>query len=149
VAGFSKVDSSLFTNTIQNQDTGVLLTITPRINSSGLVICKFKRGQLALAAHRASVAEHPEAKHLDAGVVQTEETSALGGSFRRAARSPETESRCWETFPTWGCSSYHVLQHAATELIILLTPTVIPVFSEAQGATDELRNKLGDLARSR
>src|SRR6202008_3559816 len=37
VGGAQASGTSLFTNTIQNVDTGVLLTITPRISSSGLV----------------------------------------------------------------------------------------------------------------
>ena len=37
VAGAQVGGSSLFTNTVNNQDTGIILSVTPRITSTGLV----------------------------------------------------------------------------------------------------------------
>ena len=150
VGGAQQSGTSLFTNTIQNVDTGVLLTITPRINSSGLVNLQIQQEVSAPLAPSGAIQSPSIQKRTISTqvVVNTGETIALGGIIQ------ETRSLTKNRIPLLGDIPYlgalfgsTSISSQRTELIILLTPTVIRNFSEAQGATNELRDKLKDLRK--
>ncbi len=151
VSGAQVSGSSLFTNTIQNRDTGVILTITPRINSSGLVTLQIHQEVSAPLAPAAGGIQSPSIQKRSVStqaVVQDKETIALGGIIQ------ETNSLTRNRIPLLGDIPYigalfgnTSRSTQRTELIILLTPTVIRDAAEARNAAAEFRNKLRDLRK--
>jgi general secretion pathway protein D len=133
----------VFTNTIQNRDTGVLLTITPRINSSGLVTLGIAQEVSApLPAAAGAAIQSTQA------VVQDGETIALGGIIQESRTYSRNRIPLLGDIPYVGALFGNTtLSTQRTELILLLTPTVIRDTSEARIATAEFRNKLRDLSK--
>lgn len=142
--------NSLFTNTIQNVDTGVLLTITPRISSSGLVNMQIQQ-EVSAPLPVTGPIQSPPIQKRSVGtqvVVQDGETIALGGIIQENRQLGKSRIPLLGDIPyvgaLFGSTTY---SSQRTELIVLLTPTVIRNFTEAQNATKELREKLRDLRK--
>ena len=150
--GAQSAENPVFTNAIQNRDTGVLLTITPRVNSSGLVTLQISQEVSAPVAPLAGAAiQSPSiAKRTVStqAVVQDGETIALGGIIQEDRTYARNRIPLLGDIPyvgaLFGSTS---LTTSRTELILLLTPTVIRDTSEARIATAEFRSKLRDLTR--
>ena len=150
--GAQSADNPVFTNAIQNRDTGVLLTITPRVNSSGLVTLQISQEVSAPVAPLAGAAiQSPSISKRTVStqaVVQDGETIALGGIIQEDRTYSRNRIPLLGDIPyvgaLFGSTS---LTTSRTELILLLTPTVIRDTSEARIATAEFRSKLRDLTR--
>ena len=149
--GAQSADNPVFTNSIQNRDTGVLLTITPRINSSGLVTLAISQEVSAPLAPAAGAIQSPSISKRTVStqaVVQDGETIALGGIIQESRTLSRNRIPLLGDIPyvgaLFGSTS---LSTQRTELILLLTPTVIRDTSEARIATAEFRNKLRDLSK--
>ena len=143
--------SSLFTNTIQSRDTGVLLSITPRINSSGLVNLRIQQEVSAPLAPSAGGIQSPSIQKRSIStqvVVGDGETIALGGIIQEDRGITKTRVPLLGDIPYLGAlfGNTAISSHR-TELIVLLTPTVIRDANEAGRATAEFRGKLKDLER--
>jgi general secretion pathway protein D len=151
VGGTQVEGQNLFTNTIQNRDTGVLLSITPRINSSGLVNLQIAQEVSSPLPPSASGIQSPSIQKRSIAtqvVVQNGETIALGGIIQESRTLSKNRVPLLGDIPYVGLlfgSTSHSSQR--TELIVLLTPTVIRDSSEAQRATTEFRDKLKDLQK--
>lgn len=152
VAGAQVGGSSIFTNTVQQRDTGVILTVTPRINSSGLVTLQIQQEVSApQAPPPGSAIQSPSIQKRSIGTqvtVQDGETIALGGIISEAQVLSKTRVPLLGDIPwlglLFGSTSYST---ARTELIILLTPRVIQDLDGAQDATFEFRAKLKELKK--
>lgn len=143
--------NSLFTNTIQSRDTGVLLSITPRINSSGLVNLKIQQEVSAPLPPSAGGIQSPSIQKRSIStqvVVGDGETIALGGIIQEDRGITKTRVPLLGDIPYLGAlfGNTAISSHR-TELIVLLTPTVIRDANEAGRATAEFRGKLKDLER--
>ena len=151
VGGGQVGGTSLFTNTIQNRDTGVLLTITPRINSSGLVNLQIQQEVSAPLPPLPGGIQSPSIQKRSIEtqvVVQDGETIAIGGIIQETRTLSTNRIPLLGRIPYLGILFGHTsLSSQKTELIILLTPTVIRNSLEAQRATTELRDKLKELQR--
>jgi general secretion pathway protein D len=151
VGGTQVGGENLFTNTIQNRDTGVLLSITPRINSSGLVNLEIDQEVSAPLPPSGSGIQSPSIQKRSIStqvVVQNGETIALGGIIQESRTLSKNRVPLLGDIPYLGLlfgNTSHSSQR--TELIVLLTPTVIRDSNEAQRATTEFRNKLKDLQK--
>ncbi|MGH9783132.1 MAG: type II secretion system secretin GspD, partial [Terriglobia bacterium] len=80
-------NNPVFTNTIQNRDTGVLLTITPRVNSSGLVTLQIQQEVSAPLPPLSGGIQSPSIQKRSVttqAVVQDGETIALGGIIQES-----------------------------------------------------------------
>ncbi|MBI2816751.1 MAG: type II secretion system secretin GspD [Acidobacteria bacterium] len=150
VAGAQVGGSSLFTNTIQNQDTGVLLSITPRINSSGLVNLQIQQ-EVSAPLEPTGAIQSPSIQKRAIStqiVVDNGDTIALGGIIQENRQLSRNRVPLLGNIPYLGLLFGNTsLSSQRTELIILVTPTVIRNRSESQRATAELRDKLRDLRR--
>jgi general secretion pathway protein D len=152
VAGAQAGASSLFTNTVTNQDTGIILSVTPRITSTGLVSLTINSevstevppasgsGIQSPGFNKRSVTTH--------AVAQDGQTIALGGLIsyqynKTVNRIPLLGDIPWLGV-LFGSTSYNTTE---TELIVLLTPRIISTLPAALDATRELRDKLKDLRR--
>jgi general secretion pathway protein D len=151
VGGTQVGSQNLFTNTIQNRDTGVLLTITPRINSSGLVNLQIQQEVSSALPPLASGIQSPSIQKRSIStqvVVQDGETIALGGIIQESHTTNKNRIPLLGDIPYLGALFGNTsLSSQRTELIVLLTPTVIRDSSEAQRATTEFRDKLKDLRK--
>ncbi len=148
VAGAQAAGSSLFTNTIQNVDTGVILSITPRINSSGLVNMQIEQEVSAPLPSGGGIQSPSIQKRSVSTQVSVEdgETIALGGIIQESRTMEKNRIPLLGDIPYLGALFGNTsISNSKTELIILLTPTVIHNTSEARIATAELRNKLKGL----
>ena len=151
VGGAQQDGSSLFTNTIQNRDTGVLLSITPRVNSSGLVNLQIQQEVSSPLPPSAAGIQSPSIQKRSIStqvVVQDGETIALGGIIQESRTYSRNRVPLLGDIPYFGALFGNTSQTSQrTELIVLLTPTVIRDSSEAQRATNEFRDKLKDLKK--
>ena len=151
VGGAQSQGTNLFTNTIQNRDTGVLLNITPRINSSGLVNLVINQEVSAPLAAASGGIQSPSIQKRSIStqvVVENGETIALGGIIQETRTFSSNRVPLLGRIPVLGMLFGSTsVSSQKTELIILLTPTVIRNSLEAQRATTELRDKLKELQR--
>jgi general secretion pathway protein D len=147
--GAQTAGNPVFTNAVQYRDTGVLLTITPRINPSGLVTLQIQQ-EVSAPLPSVDLSSQSISKRAVStqAVVQDGETIALGGIIQ------ETRTLSRNRIPLLGDIPYvgalfgnTSLSTQRTELILLVTPTVIRDASESRNATAEFRNKLRDLRR--
>jgi general secretion pathway protein D len=136
---------------IQYQDTGIILKITPRVNSGGLVLLDIAQEvsevepQLTTAAIQSpSISMR---KISTSVAVQDGETVALGGLIKNEIQKGRS------TIPLLG--SIPILGHLfgdttggliRTELVVLLTPRVVRTPVDARAITKELREKLEEAA---
>jgi general secretion pathway protein D len=151
-SGGTSSGSSLYTSTVTNVDTGIILTVTPRITSTGLVSLTIDQnisnavppaagsGIQSPSFTKRSVATH--------AVAQDGQTIALGGLIsyqynKTVNRIPLLGDIPWLGV-LFGSTSYNTTEQ---ELIVLLTPRIITTLPAALDATRELRDKLKDLRR--
>ncbi|MBI4443562.1 MAG: type II secretion system secretin GspD [Acidobacteria bacterium] len=150
VGGAQQQGTNLFTNTIQNRDTGVLLTIIPRINSSGLVNLQIQQEVSAPLPPLGSIQSPSIQKRAISTqvVVHDGETLALGGIIQETRTVSKNRVPLLGDIPVIGLLFGNTsLSTQRTELIVLLTPTVVRDRTEAQRASTEFRNKLRDLRK--
>ena len=151
-SGATVAGSLLFSNTVTQQDTGIILTVTPRITSTGLVSLSISQeisnevppatgsGIQSPSFTKRSVATQ--------AVAQDGQTIALGGLISYNYSKTSTRIPLLGDIPwlgtLFGSTSY---QTTETELIVLLTPRIISTLPGAVAATRELEEKLKALRR--
>lgn len=149
--GAQQGGSSLFTNTVQSRDTGVLLTITPRINSSGLVNMKVQQEVSAPLAPAVGGIQSPSIQKRSIStqvVVGDGETIALGGIIQEDRGITKNRIPLLGDIPYVGALFGNTaITSSRTELIVLITPTVIRDGKEAEQATNDFKLKLRELER--
>jgi len=137
-------------NSIEYRDTGVILKVTPRVNSGGLVLLDIAQevsdvvpptsGQTSVQQTSPTISQRKIATSV---AVQDGETVALGGLISNQV------SRGRSTIPLLG--NIPVLGHLfgdttggliRTELVVLLTPHVVRTPVDAEAVTRELRDKI-------
>jgi general secretion pathway protein D len=144
--------NSLYTSTVTNVDTGIILSVTPRISGTGLVTLNINQdvsnavppvpgaGIQSPSFTTRSVSTH--------AVAQDGQTIALGGMISYNHSKNYTRIPLLGDIPLlgelFGSTSYSTSE---TELIVLLTPHIISTRPAAIEATRELRERLHDLRR--
>ncbi len=141
-------EGKVVASSVQFKDTGVMLEVTPRVNSSGLVSLEVNQevtdvgdideatGQRAFLRRsiRSSVA-------VDSG-----ETIVLGGLIRENKANGESGVPVLTRLPLLGMLFGKTISSSSrTELIIMLTPRVIKNTQEARQVTAEYRKKLENI----
>lgn len=134
-------------NSIEYRDTGIILKVTPRVNSGGLVLLDIAQEVSDVAsAGSTSTIDSPtidDRKIATSVAVADGETLALGGLIKNEV----TKGR--STIPLLG--SIPVLGHlfgdttgalVRTELVVLLTPHVVSTPADARAITEALRGKI-------
>jgi general secretion pathway protein D len=152
VAGAQAGASSLFSNTVSNVDTGIILSVTPRITSTGIISLTINNEisnevppALGSGIQSPSFTKRTVTTH---AVAQDGQTIALGGLIsyqynKTIARIPLLGDIPW-LGALFGSTSYNTTE---SELIVLLTPRIIATLPAASAATRELQDKLQDLRR--
>ncbi|MBC7625270.1 MAG: type II secretion system secretin GspD [Aeromicrobium sp.] len=132
--------------TRQYIDTGVLLTVTPRINAGGRVTLDINQ---EVSSAGASSSNNPPINTRKAQTtvnVASGETMVLAGLIQKDRGSGTQGIPLLSKIPIiGGLFGTQTFRNNRTELVVLITPTVIASNDEARGVTDELRKKMPSL----
>ncbi len=138
-------------NSIEFRDTGVLLSVTPRVNPGGLVIMEVEQevSNVAPSANASLTPTIQQRKINSTVAVQSAQTVVLGGLIR------ENNNRSGNGIP--GLRDVPVLgwffgssqdELTRTELVVLITPRAVRGASQARQVTEEFRNKMDGLKKT-
>jgi len=149
--------NSAIVNTIQYQDTGVILKVTPRVNHGGLVMMDISQEVSEVSNTTSSSIDSPtiQQRKINSSVaVQDGQTVALGGLIRDSHTKGNSGIPYLNKIPGLSILFGDTTNNRTrTELIVLITPHVIENLDQARMVTDELRRKLPEvqalLGRSR
>jgi general secretion pathway protein D len=142
-------DVNTIVNSIELRDTGVILTVTPRVNAGGLVILEIQQEVSnvvrAETVTQSELATPTISQRLVSSTVavQSGQTIALGGLITDNRNRSRSGVPILSSIPIIGVLfSTRNNANARTELLVLLTPRVIDSAARAQAVTDELRRRL-------
>ncbi len=140
-------------NSIEYRDTGVILLVTPRVNSSGLVIMEIQQ-ELSNVVKDASATTTSQQtsptisqRQITSTVaVASGETVALGGLISDERTRTQTGIPFLSRLPIVG-ALFRTRDNTAgrRELLVLITPSVVENPARARAVTQELRNRLRSL----
>ena len=136
-------------NSIQYQDTGVILKVMPRVNAGGLVLLEIEQEVSSVVATTTSQLDSPtiQQRQIQSTIaVQSGETIALGGLIRDDQTEGFSGVPLLGRIPLLG-SLFRVktTTKVRTELLILITPHVVGDQREARAVTEELRSRMRTL----
>jgi len=130
--------------TIQYTDTGVILKVTPQVNSGGLITLDIN--QEVSNAPQGSTSSTPtirQRKINSSIAIQSGEAVVLGGLIRDTKTENSTGIPLLSDIPKVGdVFKVHDNDHERTELIVFISPKVVWNQSDARDATDEVRTKM-------
>jgi general secretion pathway protein D len=133
-------------NEVEYRDTGVILRVTPRVNSGGLVLLDIAQEVSDVTQTNSSNIESPtiqQRKFASTIAVQDGQTISLGGLIRDSRTQGRSGIPVLSQIPVvGGLFGVHDSTVRRTELLVLLTPRVIRNPEEARAITDELRDKI-------
>jgi general secretion pathway protein D len=136
-------------NTVEQRDTGVILSVTPRVNAGGLVIMDIEQEVSDVIETTTSGIDSPtiQTRKITSSIaVQSGETVALGGLIRDRNVKTKVGVPILHRIPILGAlfgSTEETVTRA--ELLVLLTPRVAGTQAEARAITEELRDRLRNL----
>jgi general secretion pathway protein D len=146
VSGVQSSGSTPFANTISNRSTGVTLSITARVNSSGVVTMLINQDVSAPQGNSVSNIDSPSfsRRSFDTQVtVQDGDTIAVGGFIGEERDYDSSGVPVLQRVPILGgLFGSKSVRRSRTELIIFLTPRVIYDTNQIQDATDEIKSNL-------
>jgi len=133
-------------NSVSYKDTGVILSITPRINDSGRVLLDIEQEVSSVAPTTSSGIDSPtirQRKIKTSVVVNNGEALVLGGMIQQSKSVGRSQIPILGDIPFLGnAASSKDNSIGKTELIILIRPHVIRDLNEAGAITDEYRRYL-------
>jgi general secretion pathway protein D len=137
-------------NTIEQRDTGVILSVTPRVNSGGLVIMEIDEETSDPVRTLTSDIDSPTIRQrrvVSTVAVQSGQTVVLGGLIRDDREEAQTGVPILQRLPIIG-PLFGVTDNRSmrTELLVVITPRVIRSPDQARAVTEELRQRLRGLA---
>jgi len=151
VTGIQTGGSSLFANTISNRQTGVTLSITARINPSGIVTLIINQEVSAPQAASSGGIQSPSFSKRSVNTqvtVEDGDTIAVGGIINESNTYSSSGFPFLHRLPVigaaFGSRSY---SRERTELIVFMTPRVIYDTNEISEASEELKGRLRRLRK--
>ena len=144
----NSINTPLF-NSISFRDTGVILSVTPRVNDSGLVLLEIEQEVSSVVETITSGIDSPtiQQRRIDTTVaVHDGESLALGGLIEDGVTRTESGVPFISQVPVLGnLFKSESDRDERTELLIIITPRVIRNMDEARRVTDEYRRRLNTL----
>jgi general secretion pathway protein D len=144
-------DASAIVNSVELKDTGIILSVTPRINNSGRVMLDIDQEVSDVVQTTTSGIDSPtiqQRKITTRVVVNDGEALALGGLIQEKKSLAESKFPILGDVPVLGNAFKSKTDGLArTELIIFIRPRVVRNIDEARQVTDEFRSKM-DFGRS-
>ena len=135
-------------NSFQYRDTGILLTVTPRVNAGGLITMEIEQEASNVGATPAG-STNPiisQRKIQSVVAVKSGETVVLGGLITERKEDTRRGVPVLHTLPIIGrLFGETVDNNSRTELVVLLTPRAVNNAADAQAVTDEFRKKMQGL----
>ena len=132
-------------NSVSYRDTGVILSITPRIHESGRVFLKIEQEVSSVANTTTSTIDSPTIKQRRVKTtvqVNDGEALALGGLIQDQVNDTRNQIPILGDIPLIGNTFKEKGGSVGkTELIVLITPRVLRNVNEAREITDEYRRK--------
>jgi general secretion pathway protein D len=133
-------------NSVSYRDTGVILSITPRINKSGRVLLDIEQEVSSVVPTTSSEINSPTIRQRRVRttvMLNDGEGLALGGMIQTNKSVANTQIPIIGDLPLLGNAfKQKDNQLGKTELIIIITPHVIRNLDEARAVTDEFRRQL-------
>lgn len=133
-------------NTVELRDTGIILTMTPRVNSSGRVLLDIEQEASSVIETTSSGIDSPtiqQRKIATRVVVNDGEAIALGGLIQERETSNSSQVPVLGDVPVVGNLFRSKRSRSErTELIIFIRPRVIRNIHEARAITDEFRRQM-------
>ncbi len=133
-------------NQIEYRDTGVLMTVTPRVNASGLIIMEIKQ-EVTNVTEANNLGPTFNQRTIESTIsVNTGNTIVLGGLISDEREKSKSGIPGLHKAPIIGPlfgQTGNTLDR--TELVLLLTPRVIRNDLDTWEVTNEFKNKLQDL----
>ncbi len=137
-------------NEIEYLDTGVILRVTPRVNTGGLVTMEIEQEVSDASETTTSgiVAPTIDQRRIKTTVaIQSGETVTLGGLIRDRRAEANSGIPLLREIPVLGKLFSTTAEGAArTELIVLITPRVVRSQLDARQVTEELRRRMRAVA---
>lgn len=141
--------TGVITNTIQMRETGITLTVKPRVNASGLVIMEIDQKADDILETSTVGINSPsfQQRQIQSKVaVQSGETIVLGGLISGNDTYNKTGIPWLHKVPLIGpLFGSTVKKNNKTELVVLITPRVINSRQDARLVTDEFKRKLSGI----
>jgi general secretion pathway protein D len=133
-------------NSVQYEDTGVILKVTPRVNGGGMVMMDVSQEVSDVTATTTSAIDSPtiQQRKLSSSVaVQDGETVVLGGLISEGTTRSKAGIPLLQSIPALG-NLFRVTGKEAsrTELLVFITPHVVDNAEKAREVANELRRKL-------
>jgi general secretion pathway protein D len=134
-------------NSFQYLETGILLSVTPRINSGGMVTLEINQevSQPQVSKFGAT-GSNPDVSTRNAKtsvVVANGESIVMAGLIRENSTLTSSGLPLISKIPVIGALFGHQdVTKDRTELILMITPKIVSDSSQAREVTDELRHKL-------
>jgi general secretion pathway protein D len=136
---------------IEYRSTGIILTVTPRINEKGLVAMDVNQEVSTAQETITSGIESPTISNRKAQtslVVQDGTTVVIGGLIKEQMEKSIKGVPFLSSIPLLGyLFSDTSEKKGKSELIIMITPHVVRNFDEAEMITQEFKEKLGEINR--
>ncbi len=133
-------------NTIEYRDTGVILSITPRVNASGLVLLDIAKEVSNPTSTTTSSISSPtisQRRVTSSVAVSDGQTIAIGGLIQDSRTRSKNGVPFLQDVPVLGwLFGTHTTDLTRTELIVLITPHVVRNSWDADAITQELQRKL-------
>ncbi|MBI4876734.1 MAG: type II secretion system secretin GspD [Acidobacteria bacterium] len=146
VTGVQSAGSSLFANTISNRNSGVTLSITARVNPSGIVTLIINQEVSSPIAPAAGAIQSPSFSKRSVSTqvtVQDGDTIAIGGIINESSTLSTAGIPILHRIPVLGAAfGNRSTTKERTELVIFMTPRVIYDTSQITEASDEIRSRL-------
>ncbi len=136
-------------NSIQLINTGVILRVTPRINANGVATLDIEQEVSAATKTTTSGIDSPtiqQRRFRTTVAVGNGETLALGGLIQETKNKDRSGVPILSDIPVLGALTSNTTKGVKrTELLVLLTPTVVHDSEDARAVTDELQQRIHSL----
>jgi general secretion pathway protein D len=133
-------------NSVAYKDTGVILSVTPRINEAGRVLLDIEQEVSTVSRTNTSNIDSPtigRRRIKTTVIVNNGEGIALGGLIQDRSTQKVIQIPLLGDIPIIG-NAFKDKENSVekTELLIMLTPRVVRDLNEAQAVTEEYRSKV-------
>lgn len=133
-------------NSVQYQDTGVILKVTPRVNRGGIVLMDVAQEVSDVTVTTTSSINSPtiqQRKVSTSVAVQDGDTVVLGGLISENVKKDRSGIPFLQSLPAIG-NLFRATDNATarTELLVFISPHVIDTLQRSRAITEELRQKL-------
>jgi general secretion pathway protein D len=140
------VSGAPIVNSVEYLNTGVILQVTPRVNTSGQINLDIDQSVSDVSTTTTSTIDSPtitQRRIVTSVIVQDGETIALGGLIIDNKNTSKSGIPVLSNIPVVGTLFGTTNKSTArTELLVLLSPRIVRSAVEARSMTDELRNRM-------